>query len=145
MSNPQMIFINLPVADLDASKAFYTAIGFTNERNFTDETASAMVLGNTVVAMLLTHSKWRTFTTKAIPDAKKFAQVMIALGRDSRDAVDALVDKASRAGGHADCNPVQDYGFMYGRSFEDLDGHIWESFWMDPAPSQQGGTATESA
>lgn len=134
----QMIFVTLPVTDLEKSKAFYSAIGFTNEPKFTDETAAAMQLSNAIVVMLLTHEKWRSFTTKDIPDARKTAQVMNALGAESRDAVDAIVAKAARAGGTPDCNPKQDYGFMYGRSFEDPDGHIWEVFWMDQAAVEAG-------
>ena len=134
----QMIFVNLPVADLEKSKAFYSAIGFTNEPKFTDETAAAMQLSDAIVVMLLTHDKWKQFTSKAIPNAKESAQVMNALGRDSREAVDTMVEQVKAAGGTPDCNPVQDYGFMYGRSFEDLDGHIWETFWMDPAAAEAG-------
>ena len=134
----QMIFVNLPVADLPSSKAFYEAIGFANEPKFTDDTAAAMQLGETIVVMLLTHARWKDFTAKEIPDAKRSAQVMNALSRESRQDVDAQVDAAVRAGGVADCNPVQDHGFMYGRSFEDPDGHIWETFWMDPAAAQHG-------
>lgn len=134
----QMIFVNLPVADLEKSMAFYSAIGFTNEPKFTDETAAAMQLSDAIVVMLLTHDKWKQFTSKAIPNAKESAQVMNALGRDSREAVDAMVEQAKAAGGTPDCNPVQDYGFMYGRSFEDPDGHIWETFWMDPAAAEAG-------
>lgn len=145
MANPQMIFVNLPVADLEASKAFYTAVGFTNEPKFTDDTAAAMKLSDTIVVMLLTHDKWKSFTTKAIPDARTNAQVMIALNRGNREAVDALIENAARAGGTADPNPTQDYGFMYGRSFEDLDGHIWESFWMDPAAAEAGAAVAENA
>ena len=134
----QMIFVNLPVADLEKSKAFYSAIGFTNEPKFTDETAAAMQLSDAIVVMLLTHDKWKQFTSKAIPNAKESAQVMNALGRDSREAVDTMVEQVKAAGGTPDCNPVQDYGFMYGRSFEDPDGHIWETFWMDPAAAEAG-------
>ncbi len=134
----QMIFVNLPVADLEKSKAFYTTIGFTNEPKFTDETAAAMQLSDAIVVMLLTHDKWKQFTTKAIPDARTSAQVMIALGREDKAAVDAMVEAAKSAGGSPDCNPVQDYGFMYGRSFEDPDGHVWECFWMDPAAAEAG-------
>ena len=134
----QMIFVNLPVVDLEKSKAFYSAIGFTNEPKFTDETAAAMQLSDAIVVMLLTHDKWKQFTSKAIPNAKESAQVMNALGRDSREAVDTMVEQVKAAGGTPDCNPVQDYGFMYGRSFEDLDGHIWETFWMDPAAAEAG-------
>ncbi len=127
----QMIFVNLPVADLPKSKAFYEAIGFTNEPRFTDETAAAMQLSETICVMLLTHEKWRSFTTKEIPDAKKSAQVALCISREDRSAVDAIVDTARANGGTADPNPPQDYGFMYGRSFEDPDGHVWEPMWMD--------------
>ena len=134
----QMIFVNLPVTDLPRSMAFYDGIGFTNEPNFTDDTAAAMQLSDTIMVMLLTHAKWKDFTAKSIPDAKSSAQVMIALSRESRGDVDAQVDAAVRGGGIADCNPVQDHGFMYGRSFEDPDGHIWETFWMDSVAAEQG-------
>lgn len=127
----QMIFVNLPVADLDRSMAFYGALGFTNDPNFTNEKAGCMKLTDDIMVMLLTHEFWKTFTTKAIPDAKESAQVLLAISRESRDAVDAIVEKAGAAGGRADCNPKQDYGWMYGRSFEDPDGHIWEPSWMD--------------
>ena len=82
--------------------------------------------------MLLTHDKWKTFTTRPIPDAKQSAQVLLCVSIDSREAVDAITEAAAAAGGVADPNPTQDYGFMYGRSFEDPDGHIWEPMWMDP-------------
>jgi len=129
---PKMIFVNLPVADLPASKAFYEALGFVNEPRFTDETAAAMQWSETIVVMLLTHEKWRSFTTRAIPDARKSAQVALCISIDSRAEVDAITETAARAGGVADPNPPQDYGIMYGRSFEDPDGHIWEPMWMDP-------------
>ncbi|MXO60240.1 lactoylglutathione lyase [Altererythrobacter salegens] len=128
----KMIFVNLPVADLAKSMAFYEALGFVNEPRFTDETAAAMQWSDTIVVMLLTHPKWKSFTSKAIVDAKASAQVMLCIGIDSRAAVDAITEAAAGAGGLADPNPPQDYGFMYGRSFEDPDGHIWEPMWMDP-------------
>lgn len=127
----QMIFVNLPVADLGRSMAFYAALGFANDPNFTNEKAGCMRLSDEIMVMLLTHEFWKTFTTKAIPDAKETAQVLLAISREDRDAVDAIVEKAAGAGGRADCNPKQDYGWMYGRSFEDPDGHIWEPNWMD--------------
>ena len=141
----QMIFVNLPVADLDASKAFYSAIGFTNEPKFTDETAAAMQLSDTICVMLLTHDTWKSFTTKAIPDARQSAQVMLCLSRDSREHVDATLADVAAAGGNADCDPPQDYGFMYGRSFEDPDGHNWEVMWMDQAAVEQGPEAFAAA
>ena len=130
---PQMIFVNLPVADLDKSKAFYEAVGAANNPAFTDETAACMVVEEgSIHVMLLTHEKWATFTSKTIPDARTHAQVLLCVSADSRDAVDGQVDKAAKAGGKADPTPTQDFGFMYGRSFEDPDGHIWEVMWMDP-------------
>lgn len=139
----QMIFVNLPVADLAKSRAFYEAIGFTNNPAFTDETAACMVLSDAIYVMLLTYPKWKTFTDKAIPDARNSAQLMLAISRESREAVDAITDAAARAGGKPDCNPRQDHGFMYGRSFEDPDGHIWEPSWMDMSaiPSDASDTA----
>ena len=130
---PQMIFVNLPVTDLDKSKAFYEAVGAANNPAFTDDTAACMVVEEgSIHVMLLTHEKWATFTSKAIPDARTTAQVLLCVSADSREAVDGQVDKAVKAGGKADPTPTQDFGFMYGRSFEDPDGHIWEVMWMDP-------------
>jgi predicted lactoylglutathione lyase len=128
----KMIFVNLPVADLPKSMAFYEALGFVNEPRFTDETAAAMQWSETIVVMLLTHDKWKSFTTKAIPNAKESAQVSLAINLDDRAAVDAITETAGASGGAADPSPPQDYGFMYQRSFEDPDGHGWEPLWMDP-------------
>ena len=129
---PRMIFVNLPVADLDASMAFYKALGFENNPHFTDETAACMVWSETIHVMLLTREKWATFTDRPIPPAGS-SEVMIALSFDSRDAVDAMNDAAAANGGAADVNPVQELGFMYSRDLADPDGHVWGAFWMDPA------------
>lgn len=142
---PQMIFINLPVADLAKSKAFYEAVGATNNPAFTDDTAACMVFSDVIHTMLLTHEKWATFTSKSIPDARMHAQVLLCVSADSREAVDGQVGKAVAAGGKADPTPTQDYGFMYGRSFEDPDGHIWEVMWMDPAAIPAGEPAEATA
>ncbi|MGR4889572.1 VOC family protein [Sphingopyxis sp. LARHCG72] len=143
---PQMIFVNLPVTDLDKSKAFYEAVGAANNPAFTDDTAACMVVEEgSIHVMLLTHAKWATFTSKKIPDAHTTAQVLICVSADSRDAVDGQVDKAVKAGGKADPTPTQDYGFMYGRSFEDPDGHIWEVMWMDPTAIPAGEPAEAAA
>jgi predicted lactoylglutathione lyase len=131
----KLIFLNLPVADLAAAKAFYEAIGFTNNPQFTDETAACMVLTDTIHVMLLTHEKFAQFTPKQIVDAKASSEVLICISEDSREAVDAITDQALAAGGR-EPREKQDYGFMYGRSFEDLDGHIWEPMWMDMAAAQ---------
>ncbi len=129
---PRMIFVNLPVADLGASTAFYEALGFTNNPHFSDETAACMVWSDAIGVMLLTHDKWRTFTSRPIPPATS-SEVMLALTCDSREDVDAMNEAAAANGGTADINPVQELGFMYNRSFADLDGHVWEAFWMDPS------------
>ncbi len=133
----KMIFVNLPVAELDEAKAFYTALGFVNEPKFTDETAACMVWSEAIMVMLLTHAKWRTFTTRPIP-AKGSSEVMLALSLDSKDAVHAMADAASANGGTADINPAQDHGFMISRAFTDRDGHVWEAVWMDPAMGETG-------
>jgi len=138
---PKMIFVNLPVSDLARSTAFYEAVGATKNPQFTDDTAACMVLSDIIHVMLLTHDKFRQFTPKQIADAKTTSEVLICLSADSRDAVDDVIGKAAGAGGSADPSPKQDYGFMYGRSFEDPDGHIWEVMWMDVA----GATAAQSA
>ena len=136
----QMIFVNLPVTDLIRSKAFYEAIGAANNPQFTDENAAMMSFSPEVNVMLLTHDKWRQFTSKTIPDAKSHAQIMLALSRDSREAVDAITADAERQGVTIDPTPKQDFGWMYGRSFEDPDGHIWEVMWMDFAAMSQAST-----
>ncbi|WP_338446146.1 VOC family protein [Pelagerythrobacter marensis] len=137
---PRMIFVNLPVADLDRSKAFYEAVGFTNNPQFSDENAACMVWSEAIHVMLLKHDFWKTFTSKAIPDAKASAQVMLALSHDSVADVDAIVERAGEAGGSLDPTPRQDLGFMYGRSFEDPDGHIWENAFMDMSAVPDGET-----
>jgi uncharacterized protein len=129
---PKMIFVNLPVTNLGKSMAFYKALGFENNPNFTDDTAACMVWSEAINVMLLTHAKWRTFTSRPIPPSTS-SEVMIALSCDSRDAVDAMNKAAAANGGAADIHPVQDLGFMYNRTLADPDGHVWEPMWMDPA------------
>jgi predicted lactoylglutathione lyase len=126
----KMIFVNLPVKDLAAAKAFYEAIGAVNNPQFTDETAACMVFSETIHVMLLTHAKYAQFTDKTIADAHETSQMLIALSADSRDGVDEIAGKALAAGGREPRDP-QDYGFMYSRTFEDLDGHTWEPMYMD--------------
>lgn len=139
----KMIFINLPVADLPRSMAFYEAVGFTNNPMFTNDQAAAMAWSDEIVVMLLRHDFWKTFTSKAIPNAHESAQVLLALSQESKDAVEAIVAKAVAAGGKADPTPKQDLGFMYGRSFEDPDGHIWENAFMDMAAVPEGETPAQ--
>lgn len=133
----RMIFVNLPVADLPASVAFYEALGFTNNPRFTDDTAACMVWSEAIHVMLLDHAKWRTFTTRPIPPPTS-SEVSLALALESRAAVDAMNAAAAANGGSADVNPMQDLGFMYGRDLADPDGHIWGPFWMDPASMPAG-------
>ncbi|MGH6738980.1 MAG: VOC family protein [Bradyrhizobium sp.] len=132
----KMIFVNLPVSDLKCANAFYLAIGAVKNEQFSDDTASCMVFSDTIHAMLLTHDKYRQFTSKKIVDARTSSEVLICLSADSREDVDALIGRAKAAGGALDPTPQQDFGFMYGRSFEDPDGHIWEVMWMDVAAAQ---------
>ena len=142
---PRLIFINLPVADLKRSVAFYEAVGAVKNPLFSDETAACMVISDVIHVMLLTHAKWATFTDRTIPDAHKSAQVLLCVSEDSRQAVDAATARAVSAGGLADPTPTQDFGVMYGRSYADPDGHIWEVMWMDPAAAEQGAGALETA
>jgi predicted lactoylglutathione lyase len=127
----QLVFINLPVTDLPRAVRFYEAVGASVNPQFTDETAACMVFSETIFVMLLTHEKFAQFAKKPIADAHATTQVLICLSRDSRAAVDEITQKAGAAGGVLDPSPVQDFGFMYGRSFEDPDGHIFEVMWMD--------------
>jgi len=127
----KMIFVNLPVTDLARATAFYEAIGAVKNPQFSDHTASCMVFSDTIHAMLMTHEKYSQFTSKKIADAKTTSQVLLCLFADSRDEVDGIVSKAAAAGGSADPGPKDEYDFMYGRSFEDPDGHLWGVNWMD--------------
>jgi uncharacterized protein len=139
---PKMIFVNLPVSDLARSTSFYEAIGATKNPQFSDDTASCMVISDTIYVMLLTHDKFRQFTPKKIADAKTICEVLNCLSADSRNDVDDIIGKASGAGGSTDPSPKQDFGFMYGRSFEDPDGHIWEVMWMDVEAATKAHSAT---
>ncbi|MBP0902525.1 VOC family protein [Mariniflexile gromovii] len=126
----QQLFVNLAVEDLNKSIAFFKALGFTVNSKFTDETAACLVLGDKLYAMLLTKGKFKDFTKKPISNAKKQTEVLVALQLNTRDEVDNIIKKAVKAGATIYMEP-QDYGFMYQHSFEDLDGHQWEVFFMD--------------
>lgn len=146
MSQSRMIFVNLPITDLARSTAFYEAIGGRKEPKFSNEQAAMIVLSDTIHVMLLTHDFYRTFTSKPIADAHQSSQVLLALSADSTADVDATIDKAAAAGGRADPGPKQEMGeLMYGRSFEDPDGHHWEIMWMDAGAAGQGASAFEEA
>lgn len=134
------IFVNLPVRDLARSVEFFTEIGYTFDERFTDENATCMVIGEDIYAMLLVEPFFGTFTRKQIADARTSTEVIVALSANSREDVDAIVDRAFAAGA-APASETNDQGFMYGRSYEDLDGHIWEIMWMDPATVQDADAA----
>jgi predicted lactoylglutathione lyase len=128
----QMIFVNLPVRDIDASKKFFTELGYTINAQFSDETTGSVVISEQIVVMLLAHEKYAQFTKKEIADSTRTSEVLIALSAESREKVDELVDRALSLGA-TEPREKQDLGFMYGRAFEDLDGHTFEVVWMDPA------------
>ena len=140
----RMIFANLPVADLSRARQFYEALGFTNNPQFTDETAACMVLSDSIYVMLLTHEKWRSFTTRPICP-RGSSEVSLALTCDSRDEVNAMVEAGAAAGGRADVNPPEDHGFMFQRTICDPDDHVWEPFWMDPAALAGAEPAAQSS
>ena len=142
----KMIFVNLPVTDLERSIAFYEAIGGQKEPKFSNENAAMIVLSDTIHVMLLKHDFYSSFTKKPIADARQTSQMLLAVSADSVAEVDATIDKAGAAGGVTDPGPKQDMGgLMYGRSFEDPDGHHWEVMWMDAAAAEQGASAFEEA
>jgi predicted lactoylglutathione lyase len=134
---PTKIFVNLPVADLDRSIAFFESLGFTFNPQFTDETATCMIVADDIFVMLLTHAKFQTFTPNPICDASTSTEVLVCLSRESKEQVDDMVGKAVAAGGTT-YNEPQDHGFMYGHGFQDLDGHIWELVYMDASAIVQG-------
>jgi predicted lactoylglutathione lyase len=141
----RMIFVNLPVSDLQKSRGFLEALGAVNEPRFTDDTAACMTLSDSIHVMLLTHDKFSQFTPRPIADANAGSEVLLCLSSDSRESVDSTIGRAVEAGGTADPRPKQDYGVMYGRSVADPDGHIWEIMWMDAAAAEQGKDAVEQA
>jgi predicted lactoylglutathione lyase len=125
------IFVNLPVKDLNKSKKFFTDIGFTINPQFTDEKAACVVISEDIYAMILREEFFKTFIPKKeITDATKTTEVLVALSAESKEAVNEMADKALTAGASKLREP-EDHGFMYSRSFQDPDGHIWEVFWMD--------------
>ncbi len=126
----QKIFVNLPVKDLNKSIEFFTKLGYSFNPKFTDQNATCMIVSDDIYVMLLTEQFFRTFTNKEISDAKKTTEVLLSLTAENKEAVNQFIKKALDAGGKEPREP-QDHGWMYGRSFEDLDGHIWEIFYMD--------------
>lgn len=126
------IFVNLPVKDLPKSMDFFKALGFAFNPQFTGDNFACMVIGENIFSMLLTEEHFKTFTPKAIADATKTSEVLLAIDCEDRAKVDEMVEKAVAAGGSTYAEP-RDLGFMYQHGFEDLDGHIWEIFYMDPS------------
>jgi predicted lactoylglutathione lyase len=135
---PKMIFVNLPVRDLAAAKAFYVALGGTVNPQFSDEKSASVMLSDAIGVQLLTHERFQGFSKRPIGDARRESLALYAISVEARDAVDATLARAAAAGGRADPNPKQDHGFMYLRSIEDPDGHVWEVMWMDMAAMAKG-------
>lgn len=133
----RLLFLNLPVKDLDASVEFFTKLGFAFDPKFTDESATCMVVSEQAYVMLLVRDRFAEFCTKPVADAATTTEALVCVSADSREAVDEFADTALAAGGTPAKEP-QDFGFMYGRSFNDLDGHHWEVMWMDPQAVEQG-------
>jgi hypothetical protein len=131
------IFVNLPVKNLDRSVDFFTKLGFSFNAQFTDETATCMVVSEDIFVMLLTEAKFKEFTPNAICDATKSTEVLVCLSSETREEVDKMIRNAVAAGGTT-YNEPQDYGFMYSHGFQDLDGHIWETMFMEPSAVNQG-------
>lgn len=127
----RQIFVNLPVAQLDASTAFFKQLGFSFNPDFSNEAGACMVVSDSIYVMLLTHGHFKGFTPKPIADAHAVTEVLVCLSCESREEVDTLVAKAVAAGGSSP-KAAQDHGFMYGHGFQDLDGHIWELIYMVP-------------
>lgn len=130
----KQIYVNLPIKDLKKSVDFFTKLGFTFNAEFTDDKATCMIVGENIYAMLLTEGFFKTFTSKALVDAKKSTEVINCIALDSQEAVDGMVKAAVAAGGSAP-SEVKDHGFMYQHGFEDIDGHIWELVYLRPAPT----------
>ena len=126
----QHIFVNLPVADLSRARGFYAALGFSFDERFSDDTAASVVVSENINIMLLTREKFATFTPRPVGDALRDTSVLVCLSRDSRADVEAFMEAGVKAGG-TDNGKVQDFGFMYGRSISDPDGHVLEPMWMD--------------
>jgi predicted lactoylglutathione lyase len=133
----KQIYVNLPVKDLNRSVDFFTKVGFEFNAQFTDENATCMVVGENIFVMLLVEKFFQTFTKKEIADAAKTTEVIVAISAESREQVDEIADKALEAGCIPSNDPA-DHGFMYSRSFQDLDGHLWEITYMDMSAFDQG-------
>ena len=143
-TSQRMLFPNLAVKDLDRSVAFFTELGFTFDERFTDETATAIVVNDQAVVMLLVKDRFADFTKKQVVDSRTQTEAILALSAESREDVDRFADKALAAGGSPANDPME-MDFMYGRSFQDPDGHQWEIFWMDPNALEQSPAQSSAA
>ena len=126
----KQIFVNIPVKNLEASMEFFRTIGFSFDKRFTDENAACMILGSGMYVMLLQEAFFQTFTSKNVADTSREAEAILAISADSKEEVNEIVQKALDAGGRPSNEPM-DGGFMYGWSFQDIDGHLWEVMYMD--------------
>jgi predicted lactoylglutathione lyase len=142
---PKTIFISLPVSDVARSTAFYQGVGAVKNEAFSDPSTSSIAFSDNINVMLTTHEKYRHFTTKTIADPKTTSGVLLCLFVDNRQAVDDMIGKAKVAGGKLDPSPIDDYDFMYGRSFEDPDGHMWGVSWMDAEAAAKAMAAPANA
>ena len=142
MDNARLVFINLPVSDLEASKRFFGELGFAFDEKFTDDSCACMVVSEQACVMLITEQRFADFTTRPTADARQTTEALLCVSAESREAVDAFADTALGAGGTPAKEPT-DYGFMYGRSFNDPDGHHWEVMWMSPEAVEQGPADVE--
>ena len=136
-SQSRLIFVNVPVKDLPASKAFFGKLGFDFNETFTDESCACMIVSEQAYVMLLVESRFADFTKKPVADARTSTEAILCVSADSREDVDAFADTALGAGA-SNANDPMDHGLMYGRSFQDLDGHLWEVMWMSPEAAEQG-------
>ena len=142
---PNKIFINLPVNDIKRVTAFYEAIGAVKNEQFSGDTTSCLAFSDAINLMLMTHEKYKFFTSKKIADPRTTSEVLLCLFVDSRQAVDDMINKAKAAGAVLDPSPVDDYDFMYGRSFEDPEGHGWGVSWMDAEAAAKATPAQANA
>jgi uncharacterized protein len=133
----RLIFVNVPTKDLEASKSFFAELGFAFDEKFTDESCACMIVSEQAYVMLLAEARFADFTSKPVADANASIEAILCVSAESRDAVDAFADTALGAGASPAGEPM-DHGFMYGRSFHDLDGHLWEVMWMSPEAVEQG-------
>ena len=143
-ASSRKIFVNLPVEDLGKTVEFFTKLGFSFDPRFTDEHATCMIVSEEAFVMLLTQERFKDFTKKELSDSKTQTEVIVAVSADSREKVDEFADTALAAGGQPANEPME-YGFMYGRSFQDPDGHLWEVVWMDPSAPQDEALAEQGA